>query len=38
MVTGGTIAITVVGLAVNDGLLLVEEALTLGTRERRERT
>jgi len=38
MVTAGTIAITVLGLAVNDGLLLVEEALTPGTRERGERT
>jgi hypothetical protein len=31
-------AVTMLGLVVNDGLLLVEEAVTSGTRGRGERT
>jgi len=38
MVIGGMIAITVLGLAVNAGLPLVEDALMPGTRGRGERT
>lgn len=37
-VTGGTMAVTMLGLVVNDGLLLVEETVTPGTRGRGERT